>query len=194
MAISLSHFNLEPNRTWYWRVNAGGSSTSVELYISQSDAQSQTNRVAHATANFGTDVEVTLTQDDDAPVEISFFQSEISYHLKVTSAANDGLKIFRQAPFTDLPPIGHAIYRNFDLAQERARVEIGLHANVQFKFDVNLGLCTTFVVPSDQILVQSDLRNLPGATVIVDTHRIVGSKDSLTSFFSCTEYRTLIMA
>jgi len=192
--IQLSHFNLEPNREWYFRVEAGASETSVELYTFYDDAQNQTNLVAsNDSVSFGVNIPVTLTQAGGAPETISFFQSEIDYHLTVTSAANEGVKIFKLNPFTDLPPIGHSIYKNFELAQRRAEVEIGKHANAQFSFTVNLGLCTPWVNPLDEVLIQSDFFGLAGATVQVLTHRISGNQRSLTSDLTCIMYKPIVM-
>ena len=192
--IQLSHFNLEPNREWYFRVEAGSSETSVELYTTLSDAQVRSNLVAsNDSVSFGVNVPVVLSQASGASETISFFQSDVDYHLQVTSAANDGIKIFKLNSFTDLPPIGHSIYRNFAIAQRRAEVEIGRHANAQFNFNVSLGLCTPWVNPLDEVLIQSDFFGLPGATVQVLTHKISGTQRSLTSDLSCVMYKPIIM-
>jgi hypothetical protein len=196
MALLIQSWNLNPNREWFARLADAGSSISVELYLTQADAQAQTNRQAHgATSGFGSALGVTLTNDTGAAAPISLFQSTYSWHLMVSGSDGDATKIFRMKAFVDLDEIEHPIYRNEALITSRATAEIDAHTHARIAKDIALGTHIPTLEPGDIVRVQSTRRGKNELLQMAE-HRIMaeisgGGQVSLINSITAVGYLAL---
>ncbi len=190
MAFKIAEWNLDPNRHWYVRLSDSGN-VKVELYKTQSDAQSQVNLVASGeSSGYGSELPVELTMDENGSPEIDFFNSSLSYHLKVSGQSGDTAKIFHIKPFVDLPDISHSIYRSEDLIRRRAILEInkGTHYS----------LVRTLEMPHNAALdegtvmkIVSSRRNLDVLATITE-YRVIGTVNSLIDSIEAVQYEDLV--
>lgn len=194
MAFSITNWNVDPNRNWYVRIADGGATDllTVELYLTQTDAESQTNRQAYSAGNaFGSAVEITLTEDAGATVSISRHQQTDAWHLKVTGADDDPTKIFLVKPFVDLEDIQHPIYRNPLLVTRRATAEIDAHTHVTKERYIDLGVHLPDVEPGEILSMTSTRRGLSGDLCQILEHSITGTPRSLTSRLTAAKYQAV---
>lgn len=138
MTMNITNWNVDENRDWYVRLSDSGTDITVELYITQSDAQAQNDRRSYGSAAYGTDVVCTLTADTDYVV--NYFQEDYSWHLRVSGQNGDDTKIYKINAFTDLPSIVHSIFRNTDLVSLKSTYEINLHTKYKTARRVPLGI------------------------------------------------------
>ena len=190
MAFEITEWNLDPNRHWYVRLSDSGN-VKVELYKTQSDAQSQVNLVASGeSSGYGSGLPVELAMAENGSPEIDFFNSSLSYHLKVSGQSGDAAKIYHLKPFVDLPDISHSIYRSEDLIRRRAILEInkGTHYSLLRSMEVphNTSLDEGIVVR-----IQSSRRNLDVLATITE-YRIAGTLNSLIDSIETVEYEDLV--
>lgn len=188
MAVSITNWNLEPNRAWYVRLSDAGSNILVQLYSTQADAQGQTNLQASGnTSGYGSDLTVILTNDSGATYPVSIFQSTYTWHLRVSGQNADATKIFKVKEFVDLPEIGHSIYRNSSLISLRAQVEIDEHTHSIIRRLIALGTHLPEMNVGDIVKLNSTRREVSASGQIVE-HRITGEINSLTSSIELNFY------
>lgn len=126
MAV-ITEWNIDPNLQWFVRISGG----SVTLYLSESDAISDTNSVASSFADsedkvdFGSDVEFAHI---GKTYKLDFYDDKVPYHMKIEPVGNN---IFRIGPFFEIESEEHAIYKNSDIAGSRALLLINQHTHIQ---------------------------------------------------------------
>ncbi|MFA5706157.1 MAG: hypothetical protein WDA41_07365 [Candidatus Neomarinimicrobiota bacterium] len=193
MAFSITAWNINPNRVWFVRLSDAGSNIGVELYLTQADAEAQTNRQASgSTTGFGSDIEVILTPDLGATVPAVFYL-DYTWHLKVSGSDGDETKIFKVKEFVDLDEISHPIYRNTDLITTRATAEIDAHTHAVIRKEVTLGSHIPDIEPGDIVTINSTRRGKDELLQVTE-HRIaaeISEETSLTSTLSIAGYLAL---
>jgi hypothetical protein len=193
MAFSIAAWNINPNRVWFVRLADAGSVISAELFLTQADAEAQTNRQASgATTGFGSALPVTLEYDLGATVPVTFFQDE-TWHLKVSGADADPVKIYKIKEFVDLDEISHPIYRNTNLITTRATAEIDAHTHAVIRKEVGLGSHLPDLEPGDIVQINSTRRG-KNELLQVTEHRIsaeISDETTLTSTLSVSGYLAL---
>lgn len=195
MAFSIDSWNINPNRAWFVRLSDGGSGISVELYLSQAEAQSQTTRQAHGiTAGYGAELGLTLSNDPGAAFPVSLFQDYL-WHLKVSGASGDAAKVFKVKEFVDLDEIDHPIFRNAALIPLRAAAEIDAHTHALIRKEITLGSHLPELEPGGIVRLSSSRRGRIENLQVVE-HRIVGEQSEggetrLTSTIAATSHMAL---
>ncbi len=189
MAFAISNWNLDPNREWFVRLNWADPVVSVELYLTQADAQNQTGRQASGSAAPGGDVAVILTADPGGP-EISFFQETEAWHLKISGQAGDPTAILRVRAFVDLDDITHPIYRNPLLITRRAAAGIDAHTHVELLRTLELAAHYPDAEPGQVVGLSSARRGLDVLCQVRD-FTITGDPDHLVTTINCAAYTAL---
>jgi len=190
MAFSITEWNLDPNRHWYVRLSDASGSVRVELYKTQSDAQSQSNLVASGNSSgYGSGLPVELEMAAGGSPTISYFNSSLSYHLKVNGSSGDSTKIFHLKPFVDLPDIAHTIYRSEDLIKRRAILEINKGTHVGVIRSIQAGHNTG--IDEGTILRINSARRGINVLARITEYRILGTPDSLIDNIEAIEYQDL---
>ena len=195
MAFSIDSWNINPNRAWFVRLSDAGSGISVDLYLTSSDAQAQTSRQAHgSTAAYGPELQVTLSNDPGTAFPVSFFQ-DYPWHLKVSGASGDAVKVFKVKEFVDLDEIDHPIFRNSDLTSLRAAAEIDAHTHALIRKEITLGSHLPELEPGEIVRLSSSRRGRVENLQAVE-HRIVGEQSEggetrLTSTITATSHMAL---
>lgn len=138
MTMNVTNWNVDENKDWYIRLEDSGSNITVELYVTESDAQHQNNRRAYGSAVYGTGVDCILTAD--AGYTIDLFQEDYTWHLQVSGQSGDATKIYKMNAFTDLPSIVHSIFRNTNLISIKSTYEINLHTKYKTIRRIPLGV------------------------------------------------------
>ena len=133
MAFEITDWNLNPNQRFFIRLRDNGTVTEVDIFNTKSDLDSDINRVAFGTIGYGENLGLTVEADTTEPSSgeaIGFFNTDLSYHLKVTGLPFDTEKKFQVGPFTDLPPIEDALLVSEAMIQARATLELnrGTHS------------------------------------------------------------------
>ena len=196
MALSIASWNINPNRLWFVRMADAGAGILVKLYITQADAEADTNLQASGNSvGFGINLPVTLTNDPTATEPISLFQDTYSWHLGVSGSSGDVSITYRIKEFVELDEINDPIYRNEDLIATRAAAEIDAHTHAVINKDLTLGSHIPTLEPGDVVQVTSTRR---GKTELLQvmSHRISGEVSesgemSLTSSLSVAGYLAL---
>ena len=193
MPFMVTAWNINPNRVWFVRLADAGSTISVELYLTQADAEAQTNlRASGYTTGFGSDLPVTLNIEPTTSVFVSFFQ-DYSWHLKVSGSDADPTVIFQVKEFVDLDEISHPIYRNTDLITTRATAEIDTHTHAVIRKEIALGSHIPDIEPGDIVRINSTRRGKDELLQVTE-HRIaaeISDETTLTSTLSVTGYLAL---
>lgn len=191
MSFTITNWNINPNRNWYIVISDSGSDIQVDLYTTQSDAESSTNLVASGSGSYGTGTQITLTMDASGTPEISLFNLSLEYHIAVTGGSGDSQKIFHIAPFVDLDEINNGIYKSSELIQARATYEINAHTHVSKNKSISLASPFSDVLAGDVVRIQSTRRDIDVLTE-VDEFAIKGTQNSLTSTVETIEYEDLV--
>lgn len=194
--LSISSWNINPNRMWWVRLSDAGSAIRAELYLSQADAEAQTSLQAAGTSTgFGIGLPITLANESGATEPVALFQDIYSWHLLVSGADGDPVKIYRVKEFVDLDEISDPIYRNEDLIATRAKAEIDAHTHATITKDIALGSHIPTLEPGDVVQLASSRR---GKTELLQAmeHRIAGEVSdsgemSLTSSLIAAGYLAL---
>ena len=191
MVLGIINWNIAENRVWYVRLADTGSAVSVGLYLTSADAQAQTNLQASGQSEgYGSALEVTLTNESGASVPVSLFQEGYDWHLIVSGANGDGVKIFKVKEFIELDEISHSIYRSSDIIEARALSEINAHTHAKFIRSLILGVHLPSLEPGDIARVQSTRRGLDAYGQVFE-HRITGTPNSLISELEINSYLEL---
>ncbi len=188
--LSIVNWNIAQNIIWYVRLADAGSTISVELYLTQSDAEAQTNMQASGESSGYGSVEVTLTNEVGATEPVALFRDDYAWHLTVSGAASDSTKIFKVKEFVDLDEISHAIYRNSSLITARAMAEINAHTHAAIIRQISLGTHLPELEIGDVARLISTRRGLDDYGQIFE-HTIIGTPDSLVSEIEIRKYLEL---
>ena len=187
MSFVIKDWNLNPNQEWYIKIADAGSELSVELYPTLTDAQAGTNMIASGVADYGTASDLVFTQIAGTSPEIEFFNSDLSWHLKIAGQAGDVEKIFQVKPFTDLREINNNIYKTSDLIQRRALNEINKHTHTSRIRDISIANSISALKSGKVLHIQSVRRNIDVLSIITQAV-IKGNKDSLINQIEAVEY------
>lgn len=190
MGLLIAHWNIAENNVWFVRLADSGSGISVELYLSQANAQAQTNMQASGSSGYGSSQEVALTNEIGATNPVSLFRDDYDWHLMVSGAASDSTKIYKVKEFVDIDEISHAIYRNSSLITARANSEINAHTHAAIIRSVALGKHLPLNEVGDIARLTSTRRAVDDYGQIVE-HTITGTPDSLESEFEIRKYLEL---
>lgn len=181
MAFSILNWNIAENIVWYVRLSDTGAGVSAELYLTRADAEARTNLQAGGeSSGYGSNLEITLTNEDGASVPVSFFQEGYSWHLTVAGGSGDPVKIFKVREFVDLEEIVHPIYRNSALLEARAAAEINAHTHARINRTLLLGVHLPGLKAGDILRLNSNRRGIDDLSQVFE-HRILGTPDSLVS-------------
>lgn len=184
---TITDWNINPNQNWYIQLEDNGSDITVELYSSQSDAEAGSNLVASGSGEYGTDSEVLLTMEESGSPTISFFNSALSYHLKLSGESGDADILFQLYPFVDITEINSSIYRSEDLISRRITKEINEHTHVVINKTLSLPTLIDGLKIQDVLQIDSDFRGKTSSN-FVDEINIKGSHNSLICSVGCVEY------
>ena len=190
MSFVITEWNLNPNRLWFIKLSDIGSTMQIDLYPTEADADADTNKVATASAFFGTNVEIILEMTETGTPAISLFNSSISCHLKVSGADSDTTKIFQISPFVDLPDINNSIYRTEALIHKKAINEINKHTHIAIRRDIGIAVHVPSLQIGDICRMDSTRRDMDILSTL-DELLIIGTKDSLINQIGTVEYTDL---
>ncbi len=192
MSLSITNWNIEPNRVWFVRLADNGSTILVELYLTQAAAEARTNlQASGSSSGFGADLAVTLANDPGATVPVSLFESSYAWHLKVSGSDADPTKIFQVKEFVDLDEINHPIYRNEILIPLRAAAEIDAHTHAAISRELELGSHLPELDAGDIVEIDSVRAGAVNQFGQVMEHRITAEPNSLTSTIEVATYLAL---
>ena len=187
MSFAITDWNLNPNQNWYVVISDSGTGIQVDLYTTQTDAETETNLTASGSGEYGTGCPVALTMADGGSPEISFFNSALDYHIAVMGQSGDASKIYHVAPFVDLPDVNNGVYQSSALIQKRALHEINLHTHTSRQRSLTLAGPFPNIIPGGILRIQSDMRSIDVLTTVTETV-ITGTPDSLTAQVETVEY------
>jgi len=191
MALSIVNWNIAENIVWYVRLENTGSAISVALYLSEADAEAETNAQAIGVSSaYGASLEITLNNASEATTPVSLFRDDYGWHLIVSGASGDSDKIFKIKEFVDLDEISHAIYRNGALIEARASAEIDAHTHAAIIRDIMLATHLPTLEPGDIINLDSDRRDLDDMGQVFE-HTITGTVNSLTDTIEMRKFLEL---
>ena len=191
MALSITNWNIAENIDWFVRLEDTGSGISVELYLTQADAEAQTNlQSSGESSGYGSDLEITLSNEEEAATPVSLFIDDYDWHLMATGEDGDATKIFQVKAFVELDEIAHSIYRSSDLIQARATAEIDAHTHAAIIRNVALGIHLPEIEVGQIAGVDSDRRGIDDLGQIHE-HQIIGTPDSLVSEMEIRKYLEL---
>lgn len=191
MALSIVNWNIEENRVWFVRLSDTGTAVLVELYLTQADAQAQTNRQAHGTSiGYGLALDVTLANEVGATVPVTLFRDEYAWHIMVAGQNGDAAKIFKKKADIEMDEISHAIYRNGTLITARATAEIDAHTHAAIVREIILGTHLPTLEVGDIIGLNSARRGLNDLSQVTDME-ITGTPNSLITSIETRKYLEL---
>lgn len=191
MAVKIDSWNVAENIVWYVRLADSGSGISVELYLTQADAESQTNLQASGESDgYGTNLEVELTNEAGATTPVTLFVDDYDWHLLASGENADPAKIFKLREFVEMEEISHAIYRNSALITARATAEINGHTHAAIVRNIVMGTHLPEVEVGRIMGLDSVRRGVDDLSQIHE-HRIIGAPDSLVSEIETRKYLEL---
>jgi len=191
MALSIGNWNIAENIVWYARLSDSGSGVLVELYLTQADAEAQTNLQASGeSSGYGSNLEVELTNEGDAVTPVSLFIADYDWHVIVSGASEDATRVFKVREFVEMDEISHPVYRNSALITARATAEIDAHTHAAIIRDISLGTHLPEIEAGDIAGLNSARRGVDDLSQIHE-HQIVGTPDSLVSEIETRKYLEL---
>jgi len=191
MAMEIDNWNISENILWYARLSDSGSSVLVELYLTQADAEAQTNLQASGeSSGYGSNLEVELTNEGDAVTPVSLFIADYDWHVMVSGASEDATRVFKVREFVEMDEISHPIYRNSALITARATAEINAHTHAAIIRNISLGTHLPEIEAGDIAGLNSARRGVDDLSQIHE-HQIIGTPDSLVSEIETRKYLEL---
>jgi len=187
MSFSITGWNIDPNQDWYCKLSDSGTDILVELYTTQADAEAGENLTASGSTDFGIGSDVVLVMDAGGAPEISLFDAETTYHLKISGQDADETKIFHVSPFVDLPGITHGIYQSEGMISPRASYEINAHTHTSKIKSIGIANHIPAMQAGDVLRIQSTRLAVDVLTEITDL-TISGTTDSLVNTVETIEY------
>lgn len=188
--LAIVNWNIAENIVWYVRLADVDGVISVELFLTQADAEAQTNMQASGSGSYGTSQSVALVNEPGATEPVSLFRDDYNWHLMVSGTAGDSAKIFKVKEFVDLDEISHSIYRNNDLITARATAEINAHTHAAIIRQIMLGTHLPSIEVGDIARLMSARRGVDDYGQISE-HSITGTPDSLISDVEARKYLEL---
>ncbi len=133
MALEVTDWNLSPNQRFFVRLRVTTGVFEIDIFNTKADLDANINRVAFATASFGTNTPIEVTADSTEPSSgdpITKFNLDLDYDLKVSGAISDPEVKLQIGPFTELQPIEDALLVTEAMIQARATLELnrGTHS------------------------------------------------------------------
>lgn len=191
MVVKIDSWNVTENIVWYVRLADSGSGVSVELYLTQADAEARTNLQASGESDgYGTNLEVELTNEAGATTPVTLFVDDYDWHLLASGENADPAKIFKLREFVEMEEISHAIYRNSALITARATAEINGHTHAAIVRNIVMGTHLPEVEVGRIMGLDSVRRGVDDLSQIHE-HRIIGAPDSLVSEIETRKYLEL---
>jgi len=190
MTLSIVNWNIAENIIWFVRLADSGSAVSVELYLTQADGQAQTNLQASGeSAGYGSSLEVTLNNEEEATTPVSLFRDEYSWHIIVAGQSGDEMKIFEIKAFVETDEISHSIYRNSALITARATAEINSQTHAAIIRNIS-GMHLPEIEPGDTARLDSARLGVDDLSQVHE-HQIIGTPDRLVSELQTKKYLDL---
>lgn len=191
MALSVVNWNIDENKVWFVRLSDTGTAVLVELYLTQADAQAQSNLQASGSSiGYGSALEVTLVNESGATVSVTLFRDEYTWHIMVAGQNGDTTKIFKKKADIEMDEISHAIYRNSSLITARATAEIDAHTHAAIIRNITLGTHLPTLEVGDIAGLNSTRRGLNDLSQVTDIE-ITGTPDSLINTIETHKYLEL---
>ena len=187
MSADIVSLNLNPNIQWWIKIGPDAGQGLVEFFTTKADRDAGTNRVAYGVFDFGSAVEVTLTQDAETP-EISFFNDYHAFHCIVTLLEGDGAYICRRGPYTDKPEVIDPLLISAQARLDRATREIDEGTHAAIYRDLTLGVHIQGLEVGDTRKLQDNMRGL-NQSVRIEKITIHGDKDSLIDTIRTVEFK-----
>jgi hypothetical protein len=163
MAFEITDWNLLPNQRFFVQLSDNGTDIDVDIFNTKADLDSFINRVAFATPPFGTGVEVNLTADSTPPSsgdDISKFNTDLIYDLKVSGDPGDPIVKLQVGPFTDLNPIEDSLLVTEAMIEARATLELNKGTHSSFHRNLRLDKHYEALNEGDIISLSSTKRGL----------------------------------
>jgi hypothetical protein len=198
MAFTITNWNLNPNISWWVNISDNGSGIDVELYSTAADAVAGTNAIASSETiinpvAYGTDVEVVLVWSGSALTdEISYFNSDLDFHLTVSGSSGDPDITYSIAPFADIDPITDSIYRSDELIAAKSLSEINKHTHLSKIKIIDIAVHNPAMAVGDQVTIDSTLRGGVAPLAIIEEVNIVGDVNSIINQIQTIEYVDII--
>jgi len=188
MALEITDWNLLPNQRFFVQLSDNGLGIDIDIFNTKSDIDAFINRVAFGSTTFGTGVEALVTADStptSSGDEISKFNTDLSYDLKVTGALTDPLKKFQVGPFTDLNPIEDSLLVTEAMIQARATLELNKGTHSSFHRNLRLDKHYEALNEGDIISLSSTKRGLTNELNRIESISIevVQNEDGEVSMF-----------
>ena len=191
MALSIVNWNIYQNRAWFVRLADTGSAVSIELYLTQADAQAQSNMQASGeSSGYGSGLEIVLENESEASTPVSLFQDEYSWHLIVSGQNGDAAKIFKVKEFVEADEISHAIYRNSSIISSRAAAEINAHTHAAINRNISIKEHYPEMDIGNVIKVTSSRHGIDDLNEISEL-QIIGTANSLINEIEAIKYLVL---
>ena len=192
MAFQVTDWNLLPNQRFFVKLSDAGTQMQIDIYNTQADMDASVNRVASATFNFGTDLEVIITADSTPPSSgeaLAKFNIDLSYDLKATGIDGDPTKKFQIGPFTDMAPIEDALLVTEAMIQNRATLEINRGTHSKLSRTLQLDRHYPALIEGDIVSLSLTKRGLASVRNRIDTLTIavVIDESKEVSFFDTLE-------
>ena len=192
MAFQVTDWNVLPNQRFFVKLSDAGTQMQIDIYNTQADMDASANRVASATVNFGTDLEVIITADSTPPSSgeaLAKFNTDLSYDLKATGADGDPTKKFQIGPFTDMAPIEDALLVTEAMIQNRATLEINRGTHSKLSRTLQLDRHYPALIEGDIVSLSLTKRGLASVRNRIDTLTIavVIDESKEVSFFDTLE-------
>ncbi len=192
MAFQVTDWNLLPNQRFFVKLSDAGTQMQIDIYNTQADMDASVNRVASATVNFGTDLEVIITADSTPPSSgeaLAKFNTDLSNDLKATGIDGDPTKKFQIGPFTDMPPIEDALLVTEAMIQARATLEINKGTHSKLSRTLQLDSHYPDLAEGDIVRLSLTKRGLASVRNRIDTLTIAVVIDETkeVSFFDTLE-------
>jgi hypothetical protein len=188
MTMQINHWNVAENNVWYVRLADSGTGVSVELYLTEADAEAQTNLQASGeSSGYGSNLEIELTNEEDATIPVTMFCEDYSWHVKVSGESEDSTKIFKLREFVEMDEISHSVYRNSVLITARATAEIDAHTHAAIIRSIVLGTHLPGLEAGQIAGVNSARRGVNDLSQVHE-HTIIGTHDSLVSELETRKY------
>ncbi len=188
MTFSIINWNIDENITWFARLEDTGSAILFELYLTQADAEAQSNlQASGVSSGYGVELEITLDNESGATVPVTLFQGEYEWHVVVAGQNGDPAKIYKIKAFVELDEISHAIYRNSTLITSRATAEINAHTHAAIIREISLGVHLPELEVGQIAGINSTRRGINDLSQVIDI-QITGTPDSLITEIETRKY------
>lgn len=180
ISLEVVNWNIDENRIWFVRLSDTGSAISVEMYLTQSDAEAQTNLQASGeSSGYGEELEIILENEEDAETPVSSFYDDLLWHV-IVAGQGGSPKIFKVKEFIEMDEISHAIYRNSALITLRATQEINAHTCAKIIRNTSLSAHIPTLEVGEVVQLNSTRRGVNDLNQVAE-FQIIGTINSLVN-------------